>query len=58
MSGEATFVGFLLSCAFIGVLVALFGLTGNSTRSNIAQDCDRHGAFYVGDTRYECRKAQ
>jgi hypothetical protein len=39
------------ACIVFGALISVFA------HDDIAQDCERYGAFYVGDDRYECRPA-
>ncbi len=39
----------------IGATVILLLIAGvNIAHSNIKESCERHGSFYIGDTRFEC----
>ena len=40
------------------VLLALTGLIWSMAHTTVAHECDKLGAFYVGDQVYECKRKQ
>ena len=43
----------------IGATVILLLIAGvNIAHSNIEESCERHGSFYIGDTRFECERTK
>lgn len=40
------------------VLLALTGLIWSIAHTTVAHECDKLGAFYVGDQVYECKRKQ
>jgi hypothetical protein len=45
----------LLVCALIAALGLILALAWALAHSTVARECERLGAFYVGDKVYECR---
>jgi len=43
----------------IGATVILLLIAGvNIAHSNVKKSCERHGSFYIGDTRFECARTK
>ena len=40
------------------VLLALIGFIWSIAHTTVAHECDKLGAFYVGDQVYECKRKQ
>ena len=40
------------------VVLTLTGLIWSIAHTTVANDCDKLGAFYVGDQVYECKRKQ
>ena len=40
------------------VLLALIGLIWSMAHATVAHECDKLGAFYIGDQVFECKRKQ
>ena len=40
------------------VLLALIGLIWSMAHATVAHECDKPGAFYIGDQVFECKRKQ